>query len=206
MPQQPETSPQTRPAEAISLDNPELYLNRELGWLQFNQRVLLQAEDPRIPLLERVKFLAIAGSNLDEFFMKRIGGLKQQALAGVHRRTIDGLTPEEQIAACYAFIEGHQRDKHRIVLQLTEELAKEGILFPAYNSLSETEQQALRTDFYDNIYPLVTPQSIDPAHPFPFVSNLSLNLLVTLRYPGSGELSWPGSRCRWAVALPASCG
>lgn len=200
MPQEPDHSLQTCPSgasspppaaspNAVSLDNPELYLNRELGWLQFNQRVLLQAEDPRIPLLERVKFLAIAGSNLDEFFMKRIGGLKQQVLAGVHKRTLDGRTPEEQIAACYAFIEGHQRDKHRIVVQLTEELARQGIRFPAYSSLSQAEQQVLRDDFYDNIYPLVTPQAIDPAHPFPFVSDLSLNLLVTLRYPGSGELS-----------------
>ncbi len=177
------------PAKPLPLDNPELYLNRELGWLQFNQRVLLQAADPRIPLLERVKFLAIAGSNLDEFFMKRIGGLKQQALAGVQKHTVDGRTPEEQIAACYAFIKDHQRDKQRILADLTEELAQQGILFPAYAELSDTEQQALRADFYDNIYPLVTPQAIDPAHPFPFVSNLSLNLLVNLRYPGSGEHS-----------------
>jgi len=177
------------PAEPSPLGNPELYLNRELGWLQFNQRVLLQAADPRIPLLERVKFLAIAGSNLDEFFMKRIGGLKQQTLAGVQKHTLDGRTPEEQIADCYKFIEDHQRDKQRILADLTKELLQQGVVFTAYAELTQTEQQNLRSHFYDNIYPLVTPQAIDPAHPFPFVSNLSLNLLVNLRYPGSGELS-----------------
>lgn len=175
--------------KSISLDDPALYLNRELGWLQFNQRVLLQAADIRIPLLERVKFLAIAGSNLDEFFMKRIGGLKQQQLAGVQKRTIDGRTPEEQIADCYAFIAQHHRDKQNIVKDLTAKLAEQGVLFPAYKDLSDTEQMTLRKDFYDNIYPLITPQAIDPAHPFPFISNLSLNLLVTLRYPGSGQQS-----------------
>lgn len=183
-----QTSSESLP-EPCPINNPELYLNRELGWLQFNQRVLLQAADPRIPLLERVKFLAIAGSNLDEFFMKRIGGLKQQALAGVQKRTIDGRSPEEQIADCYTFIEGHQRDKQKILSDLTGELAQQGVLICAYTDLSATEKEALRGNFYDNIYPMVTPQAIDPAHPFPFVSNLSLNLLVNLRYPGSGELS-----------------
>jgi polyphosphate kinase len=185
----PIQTPPDRPSEPSALDNPEFFLNRELGWLQFNQRVLLQATDPRIPLLERVKFLAIADSNLDEFFMKRIGGLKQQALAGVQKRTIDGRSPDEQIADCYQFIEGHQRDKQSILADLTSALAQQGVLICAYQDLAEAEQQALRSHFYDNIYPLVTPQAIDPAHPFPFVSNLSLNLLVNLRYPGSGELS-----------------
>ncbi len=183
-----QTSPDSVP-DACPINNPKHYLNRELGWLQFNQRVLLQAADPRIPLLERVKFLAIAGSNLDEFFMKRIGGLKQQTLAGVQKRTIDGRSPDEQIADCYKFIEDHQRDKQKILVDLTKELAQQDVLICAYTDLTSTEKQALRSKFYDNIYPMVTPQAIDPAHPFPFVSNLSLNLLVNLRYPGSGELS-----------------
>ena len=182
-------APSDPPVGSSPINNPEFFLNRELGWLQFNQRVLLQAVDPRIPLLERVKFLAIASSNLDEFFMKRIGGLKQQALAGVQKHTIDGRSPEDQIAACYQFIEGHQRDKQRILKDLTQELAEQGVLVCAYKDLAEAVKQTLRSHFYDNIYPLVTPQAIDPAHPFPFVSNLSLNLLVNLRYPGSGELS-----------------
>ena len=181
--------PATRPVAPPTFDDPQLFINRELGWLQFNHRVLLQAEDKRIPLLERVKFLAIAGSNLDEFFMKRIGGLKQQALAGVQKPTVDGRTPEEQIEACYSFIEKHQQDKQRILFELTQELEQENISFPAYEDLGASEKKALRDTFYDNIYPLVTPQAIDPAHPFPFISNLSLNLLVTLRYPGSGEPS-----------------
>lgn len=167
-----------------SLDAPELYLNRELTWLEFNQRVLHEAQDQRTPLLERVKFAAIAGANLDEFFMKRIGGLKQQVAARVQERTPDGRTPAEQIRECYAFVRRHQKEKHLILNQLREDLKQQGIVILHYQQLNKANREQVRKDYYDNIYPLVTPQSIDPAHPFPFISNLSLNLLVTLRYQG----------------------
>ncbi|MHB1399593.1 MAG: polyphosphate kinase 1 [Trichloromonadaceae bacterium] len=167
-----------------SLDAPELYLNRELTWLEFNQRVLHEAQDKRTPLLERVKFAAIAGANLDEFFMKRIGGLKQQVAAKVQERTPDGRTAAEQIRDCYAFVRRHQKEKHLILNQLREDLKQQGIVILHYEQLNKANREQVRKDYYDNIYPLVTPQSIDPAHPFPFISNLSLNLLVTLRYQG----------------------
>ncbi|MDY0268576.1 polyphosphate kinase 1 [Trichloromonas sp.] len=171
------------------LQSPDLYLNRELAWLEFNQRVLHEAADRRTPLLERVKFAAIAGSNLDEFFMKRIGGLKQQVGAGVQERTVDGRTPEEQIGACYAFIRKHQLEKQRLLKILVRKLREKDIQILPYEKLEKSEREKIREDYYDNIFPLVTPQSIDPAHPFPFVSNLSLNLLVTLRYPKDREIS-----------------
>jgi polyphosphate kinase len=171
------------------LSAPELYLNRELTWLAFNQRVLHEALDERTPLLERVKFTAITGSNLDEFFMKRIGGLKQQKGARVLERTVDGRTPQEQIEQCYAAIREHQRGKQRLLNHLKDLLKKEGIAIRNFADLSARERKQVRDDYARNIFPLVTPQSIDPAHPFPFISNLSLNLLVTLRYPEDRELS-----------------
>ncbi|MBW2518841.1 MAG: polyphosphate kinase 1 [Deltaproteobacteria bacterium] len=182
------------------LSDPSLFLNRELTWLAFNQRVLNEALDSRIPLLERVKFAAIAGSNLDEFFMKRIGGLKQQVGAGIHEETVDGRSPREQIDACYAFVREHHREREVLLEGLWTELAGVGIEITSYKKLDENEQALVRHDYYNNIFPLVTPQSIDPAHPFPFISNLSLNLLVTLRYPQEKATSLA------RVKLPISAG
>jgi polyphosphate kinase len=173
--------PNVKNRELPSLDSPDLYLNRELTWLRFNWRVLAEAEDNRNPLLERVKFLAITASNLDEFFMKRIGGLKQQVVAGVHELTVDGRTPQQQIAECYAVVrefEPRQREALRAVMESLEPF---GIGIVRYAELGEEEQIELREHYFRNIFPLVTPLAIDPAHPFPFVSNLSLNLLVTIR-------------------------
>jgi polyphosphate kinase len=167
----------------IDLRAPELYLNRELTWLAFNRRVLHEAQDPRTPLLERVKFLAIVNSNLDEFFMKRLGGLKQQVGAGVKDLTVDGRTPEQQIEECVAFVRAFTNDLRTTYLDLLEALRERDILLCAWQDLSGEQQAALRTHYLDNIFPLVTPLAMDPAHPFPFISNLSLNLLVTLYHP-----------------------
>ena len=184
------TPPSLDPApQSPVTDNATLFLNRELTWLEFNQRVLHEGLDERVPLLERVKFAAIAGSNLDEFFMKRIGGLKQQIGAGVQETTVDGLTPRQQLDLCHAFIRNHQQDREKLALDLWEHLRIAGVELLRYHELSDTERRTLRKDYVDNIFPLVTPQSIDPAHPFPFISNLSLNLLVSLRYPQARELS-----------------
>ncbi len=177
------------PAHDRTLQDPSLYLNRELTWLSFNERVLNEAEDPRNPLLERVKFLAITASNIDEFFMKRIGGLKQQAVAGMHELTPDGRTPQQQIVECYErlrVIEGRQR---KLLPQLLDLLRKHDIRIDAYEKLAADEQKSLRDYYVRNVFPLVTPQAMDPAHPFPFVSNLSLNLLVAVRHPGDTEPS-----------------
>jgi len=184
--------PAKNPAEAarsVTDFAPGHFFNRELSWLQFNRRVLHEAGDPRNPLLERVKFAAIAGSNLDEFFMKRIGGLKQQIGAGVQEETVDGRTPQQQLSECFQSIESYQRDKDEIVARLWRELAEAGISLVPYDRLTASERTTLRADYYDNIFPLITPQSMDPAHPFPFISNLSLNLLVSVRYPNDREVS-----------------
>lgn len=172
----------------FDLDAPEWYLNRELTWLAYNRRVLAQAADSRVPLLERVKFLAISGSNLDEFIMKRIGGLKQQLAAGVNHAGADGLTPEQQIKESLKIIRSLQRDQDIIRLQLVDELSNHGIQLPTYAELSDQQRVWIRKNYIDNIFPLVTPLAMDPSHPFPFISNLAMNLLVTLRFPGDSEV------------------
>ncbi len=175
--------------QALDLLDPSLYLNRELTWLYFNLRVLNEAQDRRTHLLERVKFVAIVCRNLDEFFMKRIGGLKQQIGAGVSKPSPDGRTPQEQIRACYEIINAIEDEKIAMFGQLIQDLRDRGIILHEYDEISAKEQASLREYYYHNIFPLITPQGIDPAHPFPFVSNLSLNLLVNLRHPGHGEIS-----------------
>jgi polyphosphate kinase len=169
------------------LSSPDLFLNRELTWLSFNRRVLREAEDERNPLLERLKFLAITASNLDEFFMKRIGGLKQQVVAGMQELTVDGRTPQQQIAECYAVVREQEQRQRELGPQLLAQLENYGIRLRTYSSLTADEQKLIREYYYKNIFPLVTPQAMDPAHPFPFVSNLSLNLLVTARYQNDSD-------------------
>jgi polyphosphate kinase len=176
-------------AEQFDLNDSQWYLNRELTWLEFNRRVLHEAVDERTPLLERLKFIAIVSANLDEFIMKRIGGLKQQIGAGMHELTLDGRTPRQQVVECHLSIReihARKRDAFNAVRALLEQ---KGIVIESYETLLPKEKKLLREYYYTNIYPLLTPQSIDPAHPFPFISNLSLNLLVTLRYPRAKEVS-----------------
>ncbi len=173
----------------FDIDSPEWYLNRELTWLAFNRRVLNEAEDERTPLLERVKFLAIVSGNLDEFFMKRIGGLKQQVGAGIKETSVDGRTPEQQIAECYAEVQDIEARQCAVWDTLQPLLAEQDIYVKSYADLSSKQQKELREHYITNIFPLVTPQSISPAHPFPFVSNLSLNLLVGVRYPESQQIT-----------------
>ncbi len=171
------------PPPPINPDAPEWYLNRELTWLAFNRRVLHEAQDERTPLLERVKFLAIVSSNLDEFFMKRIGGLKQQIGARVRELTVDGRSPEQQLSECLAVVRDLVEQQRVLASHLHELLKAQGIVLRSYKRLSETQRKQMRDYYWRNIFPLVTPQTMDPAHPFPFLSNLSLNLLVTVRYP-----------------------
>ncbi len=160
------------------LSNPKWYLNRELTWLEFNRRVLHEGMDGRNPLLERVFFLAVLGSNLDEFFMKRIGGLKQQVGAGVKKLSVDGMLPEEQIEACSASVRELLEQRQVLESELKVLLEQEGIIFKKYTDLADIQRAKMDQYFLDEIYPLLTPQGIDPAHPFPFISNLALNLLV----------------------------
>ncbi|MGD2076251.1 MAG: RNA degradosome polyphosphate kinase, partial [Gammaproteobacteria bacterium] len=172
----------------FSLDAPELYLNRELTLLAFNQRVLHMSASPQTPLLERVKFLAIVSSNLDEFFMKRIGGLKQQIAAGIRTPTVDGRTPAEQVAECQAVVRDMIQQQNGIYRQLLGELDAKGIHLVKYSELDAVKRDALREQFITNIFPLLTPLALDPAHPFPLISNLALNLLVAVRHPGGSAV------------------
>ncbi|MCU7837771.1 MAG: polyphosphate kinase 1 [Candidatus Thiodiazotropha sp. (ex Troendleina suluensis)] len=172
----------------FDLDDPNLYLNRELTWLSFNRRVLNEAEQNHTPLLERVKFLAIVSSNLDEFFMKRIGGLKQQVAAGLTTPTIDGRTPIQQLTECHQVTREMQQVQQRIYDQLQDQLAASNIQIKKFEALNKSQQQQLRDHFQQNIFPMLTPLAMDPSHPFPFISNQTLNLLVTLRYPNGFDL------------------
>ncbi|MEN8180011.1 MAG: polyphosphate kinase 1 [Pseudomonadota bacterium] len=179
-------TPQTSTTE-FDLDDSVLYLNRELTWLSFNKRVLHEADQISNPVLERVKFLAIVSNNLDEFFMKRIGGLKQQVAAGVTKATVDGRTPLEQLRECHGVIRELQLEQQRIYHELKQLLAENSILISEYRNLQPAEQEKLRDHFRQNIFPMLTPLAMDPSHPFPFISNLTLNLLVTLRFPEGHE-------------------
>jgi len=174
-------------SSALELDSPEWYLNRELTWLAFNKRVLNEARDERNPLLARVFFVAVVGANLDEFFMKRIGGLKQQVGAGVKKRSLDGMLPQEQIDACYTVYREILQEQSNIVEQLRLLLETEGIVFLRYDDLNSREKKEMDAYFKREVFPLMTPQGIDPAHPFPFISNLSMNLLVTTVEPRSKQ-------------------
>ncbi len=189
----PDVANRTPPAPGIGetapthLDAHELYLNRELTYLNFCWRVLQEADDERTPLLERMKFVAIVSSNVDEFFQKRIGGLKQQVGAQLHSVTPDGRTPQQQIVDCLELIHRLELHKNQILEKVVADLKVAGVWLAPYKELDAQQQAWVREFYFKNIFPLVTPQAMDPAHPFPFVSNLSLNLLVSLRYTNDVE-------------------
>ncbi len=194
--------------EGAPLDHPALYFNRELSWLDFNARVLAQAVDPRVPLLERVRFLAITASNLDEFFRKRVGGLKRQEAAGVRSLTPDGRTPTDQLRLIHEAVGPVYAEMVRIWEEaLRPALRREaGVVVRDYESLSPRDRDALDEVFRREIFPILTPLAVDPGHPFPFISNLSLSLAVTLRHPTRGtehfaRLKVPIARGRW-VRVP----
>ncbi|WP_289023542.1 polyphosphate kinase 1 [Desulfobacter postgatei] len=169
----------------FDLDSSEWFLNRELTWLEFNRRVLHEGQDSRTPLLERVFFLSVVGSNLDEFFMKRIGGLKQLVGAGVKKLSVDGRTPQEQIYDCHIVVQDILKQNQMLEEELKTRLAEAGIVLMGYDQLTKEQKTFANNFFSDNVYPLLTPQGMDPAHPFPFISNLSLNLLVKVSYPNT---------------------
>ena len=172
----------------LNLQNTENYLNRELSWLAFNYRVLHEGIDDRTPLLERLKFLAIFSSNLDEYFMVRVAALKQQVNADVTKLTLDGKTPSEQLEAINENLRPlvkQQTDLFENVLK--QELEVEGIYLTNYVDLTQEQRAYLHTYFEEHIFPVLTPLAVDPSHPFPYISNLSLNLAVVLRDPDTDE-------------------
>jgi polyphosphate kinase len=190
--------------EGAGLDHPSLYFNRELGLLDFNWRVLQQATDPRVPLLERVRFLAITSSNVDEFFQKRVGGLRRQLAAGVQTRSLDGRTPAEQLAligeaglAMYAAM--NQIWARELVPLLRREA---DVVVSRYADLNDEQREAFAHHFREHFYPVLTPLAVDPGHPFPFISNLSLSLAVLLRHRARNTMHFarikvPTSSGRW---------
>jgi polyphosphate kinase len=169
------------------IDDPALYFNRELSWLDFNQRVLELAEDPEVPLLEQVRFCAIYASNLDEFFMVRVAGLFDQIDAGIDARGPDGLRPGEQIDAIQArVLELDQRLHNCFNGTLRPALEEEGIRIVSLDTASEEELREIDTRFHEQVFPALTPLVIGLGRPFPYISNLSLSLGVLLRDPESG--------------------
>jgi polyphosphate kinase len=163
---------------------PDRFLDREISWLDFNQRVLELAEDPALPLLERTRFLAIFADNLDEFFMVRVAGLERRVAAGLAIRSASGMQPREQLTriADYArkLTARHARCFHTDVMPA---LRAEGIQLLDWQELTTDERNHLREMFTDRVYPVLTPLAVDPAHPFPYISGLSLNLAVLIRNP-----------------------
>jgi|HigsolmetaAR202D_1030399.scaffolds.fasta_scaffold00562_5 polyphosphate kinase len=165
------------------------YFNRELSWLEFNRRVLEEALDTRNPLLERVKFLAIFASNLDEFFMIRVSAIKQQVAAGVQKHSPDGLTPTEQLAAIRRILVPMlEQERHLLLDVLLPSLAAEGIYLLDYDQLHPSQVEEVKTYFEQEVFPVLTPLAFDTSHPFPHISNLSLNLAVEINDPEEGSL------------------
>ncbi|MGO8935847.1 MAG: RNA degradosome polyphosphate kinase, partial [Mycobacterium sp.] len=182
------TAPPAATPAAIHDPLPEdRYLNRELSWLDFNARVLALAADNSLPLLERAKFLAIFASNLDEFYMVRVAGLKRRDEMGLSVRSADGLTPREQLARIGEQTQRIATRHARVFLDsVRPALAEEGIYIVTWADLDQAERDQLSTYFNEQVFPVLTPLAVDPAHPFPFVSGLSLNLAVTVREPEDG--------------------
>lgn len=171
-------------APEINLSAPQYYFNRELSWLEFNRRVLHEALDPRTPLLERLKFAAIFTSNLDEFFMVRVSGLKEQVEAQVSKLTPDGRSPQQQLDEISKCLGPMVIQQHQVFEQeLRPQLAAVGVHILNYTELSQEQILHLQRYFETRIFPVLTPLAVDPAHPFPYISNLSLNLAVVVNSP-----------------------
>ena len=169
-------------ASQVPLPPDDRFLDREISWLQFNERVLELAEDPSVPLLERSRFLAIFASNLDEFFMVRVAGLKRRIAAGLAVRSASGLEPREVLeqvsTTAHRLMERHARVFHT---QVRPKLAEQGITLVRWDELAPSEQERLQDMFRHQVFPVLTPLAVDPAHPFPYISGLSLNLAVVVR-------------------------
>ncbi len=200
----------TNPAPAIALDDPARFINRELSWLDFNFRVVCEAENARHPLLERLRFVSIGASNLDEFYSVRVAGLIGQARAGIVEPSADGATPAQQLAA----INGRAREliaaQQRSFARLRELLAGAGMVICAPATLPAEDAQFLDGFFMERVFPVLTPLAVDPAHPFPFIQNMGLVLALKLaRDDDHGDMSalipLPGQIDRF-VRMPAASG
>jgi polyphosphate kinase len=191
-----------RPSK-LKIFGSDYFDNYELSWLKFNWRVLAEAERGDLPLLERVKFIGIVCSNLDEFFQKRVGGLKRQLHAGVTELTVDGRTPEEQLKAIRKDVLNMIKTYRNCYLnELVPELHKHGISIKKYSDLNEHQKNRADEYFEKQLYPIITPLAVDEAHPFPFISNKSRSLAIKLKNPKTDEqlfarIKIPANRPRW---------
>src|SRR5215217_3410982 len=168
--------------EAIDLSSPSLYINRELSLLEFQRRVLEEALDERNPLLERLKFLAIFGTNMDEFFMVRVSGIRKQVESHLMDVSLDGLTPPEVLASIRKLsLELYANALHCLHKKILPQLDKAGIHLMEYRKLTETQRKKADDYFREVVYPVLTPLALDPGHPFPHISNLSLNLAIVIK-------------------------
>jgi polyphosphate kinase len=174
----PRSSPHRQPV--IDLSSERRFINRELSWLAFNQRVVEEADNPHHPLFERVRFLSISAANIDEFYMVRVAGLRGQINAGVVTPSQDGLTPAQQLVEVHARVRSLVQTQQQIYRKLRQELRQTGIAVLAKDELSDTEKSWLEERFMAEVFPLLTPLAIDPAHPFPFIPNLGFGLALHL--------------------------
>jgi polyphosphate kinase len=165
----------------LSLKDPSLYINRELSLLSFQRRVLEEAQSESNPLLERIKFLAILGSNMDEFFMVRVSGIRKQVEAGIAEVSPDGLTPREELAAIRrSALELYNTALQLLHRKLLPKLNKQGVHVLDYDKLAKPQKERADSYFREVIHSVLTPLAVDPGHPFPHISNLSLNLAILI--------------------------
>src|SRR6266851_5000799 len=206
MPVYPNDRPDIDTGKRAGVDtvDPKLFINRELSWLAFNDRVLAEARDAGLPLYERLKFLGIVSSNLDEFFMVRVAGLKQQIIGGVADTPADGMLPQEQLAAIRERARGQVAEEYRIWQEdMTPQLAARGVVIISRDGLSAEQLRAVKDHFSSSVFPALTPLAVDQGHPFPHLRNKSLNIAVLLRRDGRRRRREPRQDALAVVQVPS---